>query len=69
MYLVGLLGPGEGYEHDDHEHPHEAYLFAVEHDVPEELRAALQRRYERDRPLSSESSETVGREAAWGATR
>jgi hypothetical protein len=57
VYLVGLLGPGGVYEHDDHDHPHEAYLFEVESDIPEELRVALQRRYERSRPLSNESSE------------
>jgi hypothetical protein len=57
VYLVGLLGRGEDGYDDDHEHPRDAYLFAVEHDVREELRAALQRRYERYRPLSSESSE------------
>lgn len=65
VYLVGLLGPGEVYEHDDHDHPHEAYLFAVEHDVPEELRAALQRRYERYRPLSSKSSEPLDAKEHW----
>jgi hypothetical protein len=45
--LVGVVDPHDAYAHH---HVPEGLLFAVEHDVPEELRAALVARYERSRP-------------------
>jgi hypothetical protein len=44
--LIGLLSADGSPETSDHEHPHEAYLFSVEHELPEERRAALARRFE-----------------------
>ena len=45
LYLVGVLDGQGRAETNDHEHVAEPMLFAVEHDVAAELRAALERRF------------------------
>jgi hypothetical protein len=45
-FLVGLLSDDGSPETNDHEHPHEAHLFPVEHELPDGMRAALARRFD-----------------------
>lgn len=45
VYLVGMLDKNGSPESDDHEHMPEALLFPTGHEVPEELRSALGRRF------------------------
>ena len=46
VYLVGEIDERGNPECSDHQHLPEPLLFAVEHEVPTELRAALTRRFE-----------------------